>query len=44
MRPITQDKISRMVIVFVDDTEFYSSRLKSKIEMQKIMDKHINLN
>lgn len=41
-KPITNEYIFRMIIAFVDDTDFYTSGDKSEDEMQRIMSQHVN--
>lgn len=41
--PITNEKIDRMIIAFVDDTDFYTAGLDSEEEVQKIMKTYTDL-
>ena len=40
---LLQDYLERMIIAFVEDTNFYSSRINSEDEIQKIMKIHAEL-
>ena len=42
-KPIINEYIFRMIVAFVDDTDFYSSGEKSEEEMQRIMTQYTKL-